>query len=475
MALTDARAILPALATVEADPAGDSAALDALAGWCGRYTPWVAGDPVQAGGGAGLLLDITGCAHLFGGEEGLATDLLRRLGGAGYAASLAIADTPGAAWGMARFALMAKGPAVIVPPDGMRDALAPLSVAALRLDAATVAGLTALGLRVVGDLYALPRSALTRRTGDKVVLRLDQALGRVAEPISPLMPVPRHQARLAFAEPIGHTDDLSAALDRLAAELCASLEAAGQGARRLVLTLFEPAGRAIRLAVGTSKATRDPAHLVRLFAEHLDTVEAPFGIDAMMLAAATTEALALRQAGMRAASPETPDGLAGLIDRLANRLGADQVYCLAPRDSHVPERAEAAVPALAGALRAAPLPGAEREDPVAARPLRLLTPPEEIEAVAAIPDSPPSLFRWRRVMHRVTRAEGPERIAPEWWCAAAQAVPDAALDGDAAAAETRDYYRVEDEAGRRFWLYRRGLYDGAVAVPPQWFLHGIFG
>ncbi len=452
MALADARAILPSLLAADADPAEDHRALSALAEWCGRYTPWIAPDGAAlAGGGAAILLDATGCAHLFGGEALMLEDVTARIAALGLTVRAGMAATPGAARALARWT--AGGRFAIAAPDATEAALAPLPPAALGLTPAASAALASLGLRTVGEVAALPRAALASRFGATVLDPLDRALGRAPEPVSPVAPPVRHAARLAFAEPIARPDDIAAGLDRLLASLCAGLERAGEGVRRLVLAFYEPDGRTRQIHLGASRATRDPAHLARLFAEHLDEIDAAFGFDAMTLAATTTEALAARQAPLatrdRSGGCASDDTLAALIDRLSNRLGADSVLRVCARESRLPERASVTLPALAfrpsGAVPFAP-PGAP------ARPLRLLPRPEPVETVALLPDDPPALFRWRRVAHRVARAEGPERIAPEWW--------------RARETDERDYWRVEDERGGRFWLYRAG---------PAWFLHGVYG
>ena len=467
MALADARAVLPALETMPAEPAADAGALVRLAAWCGHYSPWSAVDrsaSPRIQGGA-IWLDVTGCAHLFGGETELLRDLTARLERAGYSARAGLADTPGAAWAAARFAAgMEDQPWVIIPPGDVHAALMPLPVAALRFTPETVAGLEALGLRRVGDVAKLPRAALAARFRDTVAARLDAALGRRPEPLSPLPPVTPHFARLGFAEPVGRTEDIARALDRLLAQLCAGLERAGEGARRLTLTLFEPDGGTRRLAAGTSRASRDAAHLARLFAERLDGIEAEFGIEAMTLAAPAAERLEAAQAALSGDRASGDDNTGRLIDRLVNRLGPARIVRFAAHESHIPERAQRAIPALDGPGAASGGPGAADDAawPAAIRPVRLLSRPEAIEATAPVPDDPPVMFRWRRVLHRVARADGPERLAPEWW-------RDQNAEDSAA---TRDYYRIEDTDGRRFWVYREGIYR--PDAHPAWFLHGIF-
>jgi len=465
--LADARALCPGLVVAQADPAGDAAALAALADWCGRYTPWTAPDFGAAAGTDGVWLDISGCAHLFGGEAALLADLRDRLAAAGLAARAAVADTPGAAWAAARFA----DPGItLIPPGGQRAALAGLPVAALRLMPATVAVLARLGLRRIGDLYGLPRAEVAARFGagrldealeEQLQRRLDQALGLLDEPISrhnPRLgrPRPDWRARLPLTEPIGRAEDVAAGLGRLLGELCGRLEAAGHGARRLELALYRVDAKVRRLAVGASRPSRDPAHLQRLFADSLDGPETAgrgpeAGIELMILEATRTEPLAAVQLGGGGDdAPPAGDGtaaLGALVDRLAARLGVANLFRLAPRESHLPERAVVAVPPLDPAAAG----GGEQRWPAAGpRPLHLLPRPEPVE-VATSPGGAPVSLCWRRARHALAAAEGPERIAPEWWRQAGTA--------------PRDYYRVEDSCGRRFWLFRRG---------PDWFLHGLF-
>ena len=465
MALANARAMLPRLATTAAEPARDARALAALAEWCGRYSPWTAVDASLdaagtgggLGGGGGLWLDVTGCAHLFGGEAALLDELCGRFFALGFTCRAAIADTPGAAWATARFG---PEPRAVVPPGEIHAALAPLPVAGLRLTAATAAALHGLGLKSIGDLLGQPRAPLAARFGGEVARRLDAALGTVAEPISPRRPAEPHLARFAFAEPVGHADDIAAALDRLLEDLCAGLAHAGCGARRLTLTLHRCDNTRQHIRIGTGRPGRDAVHLRTLFAEHLDRIDPGFGIEVMTLVADVTEkldavqaALADEGAGRSRNKDDADAAIAALLDRLGNRLGEDSVQRPAARASHIPERAAGLAPATAMARDDGPPPPGRLP-----RPLRLLKRPEPVDAVAPT-DAPPVLFRWRRAMHMVARAEGPERIAPEWWRGGATA--------------SRDYYRIEDAEGRRFWLYREDPpRPGAGAV---WYLHGLFG
>ena len=452
MTLADARALEPALRPVDADFAADARALDGLADWCGRYTPWVGLDAPD-----GIFLDITGCTHLFGGEAALLEDVAGRLDGFGYETRAAIADTPGAAWGMARHG---DERYAIVRPGYGRQALAGLPVEGLRLPAETAAGLRRVGMRRIGDLYAMPRAGITARFGVIVTRRLDLALEISPEPISPRRPVPPHIARVAFAEPISTPENLTVATRHLLDELCAGMERAGQGARRLDMGFFRVDGRVERSSIGTSRPVRAPLHLARLFAEKLDRVEPGPGVEIMILAA-TTEPLGAAQIAMRIGAPTTSllggerEDEAELVDRLGNRFGLPRVRRLLPRESWWPENN--IEPAAAfdgpshGAGKAAPWPSDRF------RPVRLLARPESIHVMAPVPDDPPLMFRWRNIQHKIAHAEGPERLEPEWW---------------RELTEMRDYYRVEDETGQRFWVYRAGLYQPDRAA--RWYLHGVF-
>jgi protein ImuB len=492
-ALADARALEPGLIVHDAAPASDLAVLAALAGWARRYTPWAATSGLEPGGGGGLWLDISGCAHLFGGEAALLDDLTGRLRRRGYAARAGLADTTGAAWAAARFAETREArPFVIVPPGGQRALLAGLPVASLRLPPATVEALARLGLRRVDDLLRLPRDGLATRFGETVTRCLDQALGALAEPISPRLPAPDWYVALNLAEPLGQPEAIVAATETLVAALCDRLADAGRGARRLELALFRCTGRVDHVAIGTSRPNRDVGHLMRLLGEQLDRLPAPpqdpygnadLAIDHLTLTALVSEPLTAAQtvfagATRHADDPADAAALGALVDRLGNRLGADATIRLGAVASHIPERAQRPEPALRiAATRPAGTAAAPALRPAQPRPPRLLPRPEPIEATAPVPDDPPLLFRrGGRAggvnggrLHRVVRAEGPERLAPEWWRG------DAGSDADDTAT-TRDYYRVEDSEGRRFWVYREGLYGETADGPaPRWYLHGFFG
>ncbi len=454
MALANARAIMPSITIHPAAPNADGKMLAQLAQWCGRYSPWIStgkeNDPelsLEGAGGAGIWLDATGCAHLFGGEDAMLADMVGRLEKLGFAARAAMADTLGGAWAVARFS--PNDAWKIVPPGDTQATLAPLAIAALRLPPAAVLALHEVGLRYIGDLLDMPQGPLAARFEKEVRLRLDAALGRTAEPLSPILPKTPLIARLAFAEPIGHRDDIAAATSKLLENLCVTLEQAGQGARRLVLSVYRPDGSSARITIGTARANREPPHLLRLFAERLDDIDPEFGIDEMTLVATTAEPMAADQVNLqRGTAVQTTNSYNDVIDRLTNRLGNRNVRRPHFRESHIPECASGFVPV----SQINPAQTGQRNTNTP-RPLRLLRPPEQIDAVAESTDGPPVLFRWRRVLHQITSYEGPERIAPEWWRSDTE--------------DTRDYYRVENETGQRFWLYRTG--------ETSWFLHGLFG
>ena len=454
---TDAMALVPELITAEAEPQADAAALTALADWCVRFSPAVAVDAPD-----GLFLDVTGVDHLWRGEAEMLADLRSRLGANGLRFRCAIADTPGAAWALAHYgdAHFGKGGA-IAPPGQQAALLAPLPPAALRLETETWAQVERLGLRQVGQLMAIPRGPFARRFGRAALTRLDQALGREAEALTFRRPPNPWFARLAFAEPISAPEDMARVTHDVAALLCARLEREGQGARRFELSFHRVDGKALPLTIGLSLPGRDPARIGKLFAPRLDTVDPGFGVEVVTIIAHDVEAISGRQARLDKAREATvEEGLAPLVDRLTNRLGEDRVWRPTPVESHVPELA------VGRARPLGPAPEARPWDREAPRPTRLFRRPEPVEAVMALtPDDPPTQFRWRGQLHRVRRAEGPERIGEEWW--------KGQID-DVRVGHVRDYYRVEDAEGGRFWLFRAGLY-GDPAVPPQWWMHGLFG
>ena len=471
MRLADARALLAGLATARADAAADRQGLERLALWCNRFTPWCAadsgGEEGESGEG-GLLLDISGCAHLFGGEAALMDEIATRLTGLGIENRLGLADTPGAAWALARFGT---ADTRIAAPGETHTAISSIPVEGLRIASEDARLLRRLGLTTIAAVDGLPRASLARRfpcreRGSAVLARLDRALGRLAEPIVPMVPPPACLERLALPEPLLDRAGLDAVLARLIPGLAASLERDGLGVRRLALWCYRVDGGVARRAVATARAIRDGDHLLRLFRETLETVDPGFGIDLMALHAERVEPLAPSQLSLTS-DGQRQGGLDLLVDRLLAKLGEGAVCRLEPAARHRPEKAERAV-----APGREPVPWSEAPAASAAprhpqRPFRLFDRPEPIDVVAEVPDGPPLLFTWRRVRRRVMRAAGPERIEPEWWTSIAGGGRDEAV---------RDYYRIEDADGRRYWLYRAGLYgDAGNGASPRWCVHGLYG
>jgi protein ImuB len=461
MGIADARAMYPAVDVMEADPVADRRCLESLADWCDRYTPLTALD-----GDDGLFLDITGCAHLFGGEEAMLRDVLARLRRQGFDARGAVASTVGAAWAAARFSSRFSPGGGLVEPGGEARLVALLPLAALRLDPALRQRLEGVGLRKVGDVMKAPRAPLARRFGAALLMRLDQALGAVEEAVSPRLPVADLSVERVLAEPISLVEDIERLSAALARVLSADLERRGEGARRLQLSLFRLDGGVQRLEVGASRPLRDPGFVARLFHEKLaavgEAIDPGYGFELVRLSVLGTAPLAEEQADLAGGSQHSAIDVARLADRVRARLGDAALERPAIVASHLPERAQRSEPfsVPAPAARGAGTGHAQssRSGP-AERPIRLLPRPEPVDVAAAeVPEGPPASFRWRRALHRVMRAEGPERIAPEWWRQPAEA-------------QARDYFRVEDEAGRRYWLYREGFYGGAPA--PRWYMHGL--
>jgi protein ImuB len=458
MAVADARARHPALELGEADPQADADLVAALADWSRRFTPLAAADPPD-----GLLLDVTGAAHLFGGEEPLLDEIEARLAGLGVAARAALAPGPALARALARFSSVRR-----VPDDADQatlDRLAgALPVAALGLEEPTLAGLRRAGLRRLDDLLARPRAPLAARFGAATLARLDAVTCRRRDPISPRFEAPAFIAERRFPDGLTRREDIEATLERLAADLCPLLTRAGVGARRLEAVFYRVDGAVKRLTAGTSRPLRDPARLAALLGERLEAVaeeglDTGYGFDVLRLCAVEVERAETPQTALVASEAGTaaPDeALDDLLDRLGARLGSGRVLRLRPEAAHLPEQAVVAVPAAQGRAAAAARLAAPAD---AARPLRLLERPEPIEAIALFPDGPPLRFRWRRVLHEVVAYEGPERLAPPWW-------------GPGPDGPTRDYFQAQDGDGRLFWLFRDGLY-GRETEAPRWWLHGL--
>jgi protein ImuB len=461
LSLPDARARFPALVAVEAEPLEEARLIERLCDWCSRFTPLAALD-----GRDGLMLDISGVAHLFGGEAALIEDCRARLAAQGITVLIGAAGNPRAASALARFSREK------IAPEPMSDkAFArlfhDLPLAALGLEEKTVADMARAGLRRIGDIALRPRAPITARFGPHPMARLDALKGLERESISPRFAPPDFCAERRFASPIQTAQAIEASLRKLADDLVVLLERQAKGARRIELALYRVDGHVRRILVGASRPLNEARAIVRLIAERLanldeDAIDAGYGVDLMRLACLKAEPLAPSEAEFeRAHEAERALVLAELLDRLSARLGARAVTRRELVEAHLPEQVEASAPATLGEARTrGEEPGRKAEAGAPARPLRLFARPEPIEALAEVPDGPPLRFRWRRVLHNVAAIEGPERIAAPWW--RREAMP------------TRDYFRAEDTEGRRFWLYREGLW-GRETAQAKWFVHGLFG
>lgn len=450
MTLADARARCPALVTAPDDPARTAMALDRVLATLGRFTPVVSADPPD-----GALLDITGCAHLLGGEEALLREVAAELARAGHALRQALAANPAAARALARHG---------------GSEVRRLPVAALDLPGETLLALRRAGLATLGDLAARPSPALAARFGEGLVLRLRQVLGEVASPLVPRGHVAPLRAEERFPEPVARTDDVLDVAEDLLRRLGREMEERRLGGRRFIVTLCRADGARRRLAVETGRPTRDPAPVMRLLRERIeglaDPIDPGFGFDSVALAITRCEPLAPAQIGLEQGKEAVEDSVAALVDRLAVRLGPQAVYRLVPADRHLPEVAQTALP-LAEGLPRQQASFVARLGETPPRPLYLFDPPQPVEVVAGVPDGPPLRFRWRGHLFAVRLAEGPERIAAEWWR------HEGAHSGHPeSGALTRDYYRVEDSEGHRWWLFRHGLH--AELPHPGWYLHGQF-
>jgi len=468
--LTDARALSPELVAMPADVAGDTALVERLARWAGRWSPLV-----EIDGTDGLRIDVTGGAHLFSGEARLVEDVVQRFAGLGLTARVAIAPTAGAAWALARFGRGGN----LCPPDDAAAMLAPLPVAALRLPPGPTQVLERLGLKIIGSLAKVPRRSLARRfrEADNPLDALDRMLGLRPEPLSATPAEPPPRAAFRLAEPVADPAVMGQALARMADPLCRELAQRRLGARRVAFLAYRIDGEVGEVEAETALPTRDPAHLVRLLGERVGMLDPGYGFDGFALVAKWCEPLDAAQDALIGDPPRELQ-MARLIDRLTVRLGANRVRRPAPYASHLPERASGWRPCVSSsgfpgevareARRRGPSTirsSADGPPPLqmqGRRPERLLDQPEAIAVIYATPEGMPRRFIWRRGVHDITRVEGPERIAPEWW-------------RQPGGTRLRDYYRVEDNAGRRFWIYREGVIGDGRGGAPEWYMHGLFG
>lgn len=460
--LANARAICPDLQVFEHDEAADAKILSDIADWCDRFTPLVALDPPH-----GLLLNIGGCAHLFGGETAMLRAMVSSLRQQGFTAHVAIAATPACARAMTYAATNR------IVPDGLEaEAVAPLPVSVLGVDGAIARGLRRAGLKTIGDVAARAPHEITARFGAAFTALLQEALGHGDAPISPRKPPPDFMVEQRFAEPVGTQEVIATTLSHLARTLTLAMERHGKGARLLDADFFRTDG-AVRTVTVEAGQPVTRGHVVdRLFRERLDALADPldpgFGFDLIRLSARRVDIVVQAQRDFDARAQDNDD-VAALIDRIAARIGGRRVVIHVPLDTHIPEKAMQALPAqhhLNDAVQAAWPERYVGEPPL--RPLRMFEPPEKIDVIAMFPDGPPGQFTWRKAQHRIANVEGPERIAMEWWAHSVSANPFENKE-----TRTRDYFRIEDDEGCRFWLYREGVYRREVKTF-RWFMQGIF-
>lgn len=441
MVLADAKALCPSLHVIDDKPTLAAQLIDRIAEWCIRFTPVAAPNHPN-----GIILDASGCAHLWGGEESYIKDLTGRLTKRGYTVRAAMADTVGCAWAMARY-----DKSTIVENGKQQQVLSLLPVAALRLDDDAIALLQKLGLRQVGDVFNLPHTSLRRRFGAPLLQRLRQALGEEEEAVVPVCPTEPYQERLPCTELIKTRQGIEAALQIVLSGLCSRLRKEGKGLRKAFFRTYRMNGGVSGIEISTAQPSQNEGHLFQLFSINLSLVEPKEGIELFLLGATLVENAETKQEAFWQPQSGLLDGsVSALIDRFTARFGQDALQRFLPTESYWPERSFKQTTD----LKEQPSTEWKLDRP---RPLQLLSPPELITVTAPIPDYPPLNFRYKSKLHKIVKADGPERIEQEWWI----------QDG-----EHRDYYAVEDEDGRRYWLYRSGHYNETTA--PQWFLHGFF-
>ena len=442
MPVADARAMIPELQVLDEKPNRAEQLLKALGKWCIRYTPIVTLDLPE-----GLILDITGCAHLWGGERAYLKEIVTRLTNSGYDVRAAIADTIGTAWAISRFGRITP----IIDSGTQAPALLPLPAAALRLESAVLARLQKLGLYTIGSFINMPRSALRRRFGEGLLVRLAQALGQAEEYIQPIIIPEPLQERLPCMEPICTKVGIEIAITRLLEALCIRLQETGKGIRMATLKCYRVDGKIQTVDIGTNRATNHVKHLFKLFELKVASIAPGLGIELFILEALKVEEVSLSQEVLWAANPGLDDeGVVELLDRITAKLGSGIIYRYLPDEHYWPERSFKP----ASSLQEPALVQWHTDKP---RPVRILAKPEPVDVTAPIPDYPPLMFRYKNTVHHIKKADGPERVEREWWIESG---------------EHRDYYNVEDQEGRRYWLFRSGHYDGGQAR--QWFIHGFF-
>lgn len=441
MVVADARAIVPGIQVIDLDPQLREQLLQRIAQWCIRFTPVAAVDLPE-----GIILDISGCAHLWGGENKYADEIQDRFKLFGYTVKIAVADTIGAAWAVARY-----GQQKNISPGEQLPALQYLPVVALRISPEIVEQLSKIGLNKIDFLFNMPRSSLRRRFGEQIIIRIRQALGEIDETLQPVLLPAEYQERLPCLEPISTVKGISIALEKLMSQLCNRLQAVGKGLRKCVFKGYRIDGKIEQVQIGTNRATHNIQHLLKLFEEKLELIEPDLGIELFTLEAAVVEEIIINQEKLW----ESSGGLAQnkitqLLDRIASKFGAHTIFRYLPDEHHWPERSIRRTNDIA-----------ERStidwNSNLTRPLLVLPTPELIQVMAPIPDYPPKFFQYRGIKHNIIKADGPERIEREWWIENGQ---------------HRDYYAVEDEEGKRYWLFRLGHYGEQEIT--QWYLHGFF-
>ncbi len=440
MVLADCKALVPELTVFDFNEGEEKKLLSALAEWCIRYTPYVAVDMPDV-----LLMDISGCTHLWGGEEQYLKDIHKRFKEFGYTVRLSIADTIGTAWAVCKYARNG----TIVETGKEMEAISNLVPEALRIDHTIIEKLNKLGLKTISSFIKMPNSALRRRFGQILLQRIGQALGSEMELIEPIIPIAPYQERLPSLEPIRTAEGIEVAIRTLLEMLCTRLQNEMKGLRKCELKCYRLDGLVERIEIGTSKPSRNTLHLFKLFENKIATIEPDLGIELFVMEASVVEELQSTQDALWAVSGKSEAAIAELLDRLSGKTGTNTIHRFLPAEHYWPERSYKE----AASLTEKPTTNWRTDLP---RPLHILPVPELIDVSVPIPDYPPLLFKYKGQIHNVKKADGPERIEQEWWI-------EQGL--------YRDYYCVEDELGQRYWLFRSGEYEKDNV---KWFMHGFF-
>lgn len=444
MRSADAKAICPNLETVEDKPGRSLKLLKGLGEWCIRYSPIVMIDEFSKDG---LFMDISGCAHLWGGEEKYLKEVVGRLRSKGYTARVAIADTLGAAWAISHYGVAGSE----ITTGKHTEVLSPLPPEALRLSKDTLSKLRKLGFYHIEAFIAMPRSVLRRRFGEDFLTRLGQALGTVKEVLKPLNEPLFFQEKLTCLDPIKTRQGIEIALERLLEQLCRSLHKKGKGLRTGILTCHRLDSKLVQINIGTNVASNNAAHLFKLFQLKIEKIRPGLGIELFVLEAVKVDSVNEAQEILWTENRSVDNQIViNLLDRITSKVGVGVIHRYLPAEHFWPERS------FKKSLTFNEKSTSEWRinQP---RPIELLEKPESIEVMSIIPDFPPRFFIYEGVRHIIVKADGPERIEQEWWIESGY---------------HRDYYRVEDEEGQRYWLFRSGHYGSESGV--KWFIHGFF-